>query len=120
MTVAEAVTEPEPFVAVKVYVVVAAGETNLVPYNGTVPMLLLMETELAPDTFHRNREECPGVMLAGSDVKLSTTGSPVADLTMTMTEAVAEPELFVAVRVYVVVTVGDTDCVPDNGTVPMP
>ena len=75
---------------------------------------------MAPDTSHCNIEECPGVMLAGFDIKLTTTGSPVADLTMTMAEAVAEPELFVAVTVYVVVTVGDTDCVPDNGTVPMP
>lgn len=38
VTVASAVVDPAPFVAVSVYVVVAAGETARVPEAATVPI----------------------------------------------------------------------------------
>ena len=79
-----------------------------------------METDLAPVTFHCNNEECPAVMLPGFEVKLTITGGPSGEVTVTVVEAITEPELLMAVKVYVVVMEGDTDFVPDSGTVPIP
>lgn len=47
-------------------------------------------------------------------------GCPVCGITVTVTEAVTEPELLVAVRVYFLVADGDIHCVPDGGTAPIP
>jgi hypothetical protein len=81
-----------------------------------------MDTEVAPVTSHCNTDEFPATMLVGLDIKLIMAGRSGVVLTRTITvvEARAEPELFVAVKLYVVVTVGDTDCVPEDGTAPIP
>lgn len=81
-----------------------------------------MDTEVAPVTFHCNIDECPVVILVGFDIKLVMIGRSgvVLAKTITVVEAATELELFVAVKVYVVVTVSDTDCVPEDGTAPMP
>lgn len=47
-------------------------------------------------------------------------GCPVCGITVTVTEAVTEPELLVAVKVYFLVAAGDIHCVPDGGTAPIP
>lgn len=81
-----------------------------------------METEVAPVTFHCNIDECPVVMLVGFDIKLVMIGRSgvVLARTITVVDAATELELFIAVTVYVVVAVGDTDCVPEGSTAPMP
>jgi hypothetical protein len=45
---------PKKLLAARVYVVVVPGETVLVPMDGTVPTPGLMETDVAPVTFHCN------------------------------------------------------------------
>ena len=79
-----------------------------------------METEVAPVTFHCSIEEYPTLTLSGLAVKLAMTGSPADADTVTMVEALVDPEPFVAINVYVVVAGGDTTLVPDSGTEPMP
>lgn len=78
VTVTEAVTEPELLVAVNVYVLVVAGETNCVPAGSTAPIPWSMETEVvAPPVCHCNVDEPPGVMLVGYTEKLSINGRAV-------------------------------------------
>lgn len=80
-----------------------------------------MDTKVAPVTFHCNIADCPAIMLVGFDIKLVITGRSgvVLARTITVVEAAAELELLIAVKVYVVVTEGDTVCVPEDGTAPI-
>jgi len=59
----------------------------------------LIETDVAPVTFHSSIEDWPGVMLLGFEIKLTTTGCPAVVVSVTVVEATTEPELFVAVIV---------------------
>jgi hypothetical protein len=97
--VVEAITEPALLVAVKVYLAVSAGDTDFVPDNGTVPIPLSMETEVAPVTSHCRLEELPAVIAFGIAEKCSIAGTPAAELTITVADEVDEPYRFVAVRV---------------------
>ena len=54
VTIADAVALPALLEAVNVYVVVELGITLLVPVEETVPISGLMETDVAPATFHDN------------------------------------------------------------------
>ena len=69
-TFAVAVEVPPGPVAVRVYVVVAEGETETLPDVGCDPMPLSMVTDVALVVLHVNVELCPAVMLAGFAVKL--------------------------------------------------
>jgi len=120
VTVTEAVAEPESFVAVKVYVFVYAGDTLSSPSGATAPTPWSMETDVAPPTCHCSVAKPPGTMLVGYTEKRSITGSAVDWVMVTAVEALTEPELFVAVKVYTVLATGDTNRLPDSGTTPMP
>ncbi len=120
LTLVEAVTEPTLLVAVNVYTVVLIDDTSRVPEIGTTPTPWFMETEVAPVTFHCSIEEYPTLTLSGLAVKLTITGSPADGVTFMVVETLTDPELFVAVNVYMVVVVGDTALVPASGTEPMP
>ena len=54
VTIADEVALPALLEAVNVYVVVEPGVTLLVPVEETVPISGLMETDVAPVTFHDN------------------------------------------------------------------
>jgi hypothetical protein len=60
-----AVTVPDGFVAVSVYVVVVGGITVLVPLKATAPTPLLMLTDLAPVTVQLNAARLPAVKASG-------------------------------------------------------
>jgi len=62
-------------------------------------------------------EELPDVIEVGEAVKVKV-GADVPDPIVTIVWAVVEPEALVAVKIYVVVTVGDTTFVPEVATVP--
>jgi hypothetical protein len=62
-------------------------------------------------------EELPDVIEVGVAVKVKV-GADVPDPIVTIVWAVVEPEALVAVKIYVVVTVGDTTFVPEVATVP--
>ena len=62
-------------------------------------------------------EELPDVIEVGKAVKVKV-GADVPDPIVTIVWAVVEPEALVAVKIYVVVTVGDTTFVPEVATVP--
>jgi hypothetical protein len=64
-------------VAVKVYVVVAVGETGSVPFTGTVP-ILEMVTEVAPVVDHDSVEDWPSVMDVGFATKETIVGAVLA------------------------------------------
>jgi hypothetical protein len=108
VTVVEAIVDPELFVAVRVYVVVTGGEIARAPDDVTVPIPLSMVTEVAPVTSQSSNENRPAVMLFGSALKFSISGGPIEPSTEILVEAVTVPALFVAVRVYIVVALGDT------------
>lgn len=83
--VAAAVIVPPLPVAVKVYVVVTEGEATLEPFNATVPIPWLMDTELALLVVQVNVELWPWRMESGEAAKV-TTGR--AGFTVTLTLAV--------------------------------
>src|SRR5205085_12182 len=62
VTVAVAATFPFGPVAVRVYVVVAVGDTVVEPVAATLPMPLLMLTAVAPWTIQVNVELWPAVI----------------------------------------------------------
>jgi hypothetical protein len=97
-------------VAVRVYVLVAEGDTNCVPDAGTTPIPWSIETEVAPSTFHDNVDDPPAKIFLGLAEKLGL---------IIVTEAITEPEPLVAVSVYIAAA-GDTNCVPDAATTPIP
>ncbi len=105
--------------AVRVYVVVAAGDVFLVPDADTVPMPLSILTVSAPLTDQDSVVLSPRSMLCGSAAKLLTTGG--VHPTPTVNDSDTDPQSLVAVSVYVVVVTGDVFLVPDAElTVPMP
>ena len=55
--VADRVEFPAPLEAVSVYVVVKSGDTLCVPVGDTGPIFGLMETDVAPVTFHDNVDD---------------------------------------------------------------
>jgi hypothetical protein len=99
--------------------VVAVGVTVLLLVAVTVPMPWSIETEVAPVTFHCRVEDWPVVIVIGLAVKLVIAGTP-AWARVIVAVAVTIPALLLAVRVYVVVVVGDTVLLPDAVTVPIP
>ena len=74
----------------------------------TAPTPWSMETEVAPVKFQARTDDPPAVMFEGEAVKEPITGTGNAD-TVTVTLAVALPEEFVAVSVYVVDVYGVTE-----------
>lgn len=98
MTLAVAVVEPALLVAVSVYVVVELGLTLVEPLAAVevkLPGVMLML--VAPVVDHASVLLEPAVILAGLAVNELIAG--LAELTVTVAVAIAEPELFVAVRV---------------------
>lgn len=95
---AVAVVEPALLVAVSVYVVVELGLTLVEPLAAVevkLPGVMLML--VAPVVDHASVLLEPAVILAGLAVNELIAG--LAELTVTVAVAIAEPELFVAVRV---------------------
>jgi hypothetical protein len=88
-----------------VYIVVAAGETIVVPEEVKMPETRSMVTDVALDTFQLKADELPAVMPDGLAVKELTTGRPAAGgaagvpATITWQVVVMLPEALVAVRV---------------------
>ena len=114
---------PALFVAVNVYIVVTDGETEAEPetIDDCTPTPLLIETDVAPDTFQDNVAGLPWLTDDGDAVNEDIVGAAgggggggggVPLLTVTVVVAVATPTLFVAVNVYVVVIAGETDTEP--------
>jgi hypothetical protein len=73
----------------------------------TVPTPPLMESVLAPLVVQESSEEAPAEIVPGFAKKAEMTGGDAAT-TVTVVDLVVDPKLFVSVRTYVVVTVGDT------------
>jgi len=74
MTSVEAVELPAEFEAVRVYTVVAAGATALVPLTATFPIPLSRLTLVAPVTLQLSVEPLPDVIDAGLALNEATTG----------------------------------------------
>jgi len=112
---------PLALVAVSVYVVVCDGVTvaqsfgfRLLPTPGVIVMFV--EFVICQHSL----VDCPASIVGGFATNVTTCGT-VAPATMTVTGAVTLlPSALVAVRVYVVVVVGDTVVLPLTGTVPTP
>ena len=98
VTVAVAVELPPPFVAVRVYVVVVAGLTDVLVVPVTTPTPWSIESVVAPVTLQESVELAPGAIEVGDAVKDAITGTGTA-VTVTVAVAVELPEEFVAVRV---------------------
>ena len=75
VTVIRAVALPPLFVAVNVYVVVAAGETDFDVLLETVPTPLSMLMLVAPEVLHDSVALCPAVITVGVAVKEVITGT---------------------------------------------
>jgi hypothetical protein len=99
-------------------VVVKDGDTLCVPADDTVPISGLMETDVAPVTLHDNMADCPVNMLSVLKPNLSMDGG--AAVTLIVTDLRTEPEILLAIRVYVAVDSGDTVRLPLEETVPIP
>ena len=86
VTVTAALTEVAPSapVAVKVYVVVAVGETLWLPFTGTVPTPLLIVTVEAPVVVQDSNEEPPLLMLVGDAAKRMILGFEAPTVTVTL------------------------------------
>ena len=69
VTVACAVVEAEPLIAVSVYVVVTAGVTVTEPEVGCAPTPLSITTEVAPDVVHDRVADWPGRIVGGTTPK---------------------------------------------------
>jgi hypothetical protein len=105
VTWAVAVVLPASLVAVMVYVVVAAGETSVVPEEAKVPNPGLIATDVAFDTLQLKVAELPTVMPGGLAVKelitgrLTGSGGDTVSETITCVVAATLPAALVAVRV---------------------
>ena len=113
VTFAVAVVDPEEFVAVSVYVVVAVGLTEVEPVAlvevnepGVMAMLVALLTDQERELLE------PELMDVGFAPKELMVGLLEAGLTVMVTVCVAEPAELVAVSVYVVVAVGETEVEP--------
>ena len=118
VSVASAVGLPALLEAVRVYVVVKDGATLCVPVEDTVPISGLMETDAAPVTLHDNTADCPVNMLSVLKPNFSIDGG--AAVTVIVTDLRTEPDILLAIRVYVAVVSGDTVLLPLDETVPIP
>jgi hypothetical protein len=98
--------------------VVAVGFRVRVPVADTVPTLGAIFIVVAPVTAHDNVTLSPEAIDDGLAVKAVITGRPAA-VTVTTAVFVELPRLLLAVSVYVVVVVGDTDLVPVFDIVPI-
>ena len=72
----------------------------------TSPTPWSIDSDVAFDADHDSVEDPPGWMETGLAAKEEIAGGPV---TVTLAVAVTDPLLLVAVKVYVVVAVGETD-----------
>jgi hypothetical protein len=98
---------PEPLIAIRIYVVLDAGDTEILPEESTVPIPGSMVTEVAFDTFQLRVVELPADILGGLAIKELITGrledggcvvdGDVPETTI-LVVAVILPALFVAVR----------------------
>ena len=88
--------------------VVAIGETTFEVLPRTEPTLLSMLKVVAvpPDKVQDNVADCPFVIVNGLAVNELITGN--GKFTVTVTDIVAAPYLFFAVKTYMVVAVGVT------------
>ena len=111
------VVPPGP-VAVKVYVVVVVGLTEVVVLGPKVPTPLLIETLVTFVVVQVSVDEFPLMIDAGLAVKLLIVGA--GSVTVTVTVAVVVPPGPVAVKVYVVVVFGVTEVEPLGPKVPTP
>jgi hypothetical protein len=95
------VTLPEEFVAVKVKVVVTAGEPVALPETDTGPTPGAIDAEVAPVIFQLSVVVPPGLILPGLAVKLLITGFEAGGAAATVTIAcrVTVPAEFDAVNV---------------------
>jgi hypothetical protein len=86
VTVTAALTEVTPSapVAVRVYVVVAVGETLWLPFTGTVPTPLLIVTEEAPVVVQDSSEDPPLLMLVGEAANRMMAGLDAPTVTVTL------------------------------------
>jgi len=73
-----AVALPASLVAIRVYVVVAAGDTAMVPSRATSPIAWSMLTVVAPETLQLSVEEAPEEIVPGLAPKEPTTGALAA------------------------------------------
>lgn len=94
------------------------GVTVCEPLDDTVPKAGLMETEVAPVTFHDNVADCPAVIVPGLELKLLMAGL-LGAATIMVAHAREEPDKLEAVSVYSVVSSGFTACEPLDDTVPI-
>ena len=87
VTITAALTDlPSLEVAVRVYVVVCVGETDVLPLNGRVPLTPLIVTVAALSVVQDNMEDSPDMMLVGTASYRMILGSPAAGgLTVTVT-----------------------------------
>jgi hypothetical protein len=103
VTVTPAVTEPAAFVAVSVAVVVAGRATVREPEVPTVPMLGLIETDVAPVVLQVSVDDAPGAIEISEAVSVAVVGAAGDTVvTVTVAAAVTEPPAPVAVRCRVV------------------
>jgi len=99
-------------------VVVEAGDTFLVPLDDTVPISGSMATDVEPVTLQDTVALCPAKILPGLMLKLSMEGR--MPVTVMVTDLLADWDILLATRVYVVVVSGDTVLVPLKETFPIP
>ena len=116
VTVTLSVLDPYVFVAVIVYVVVTLGVTLVDPFTSTGPIPWSMLTLSAAVEVHVRVDVDPALIAEGS-AEILTVGSV---FTVTVTLLVTDPNVFVAVTVYVVVALGVTLVVPLSATDPIP
>ncbi|MHB8086377.1 MAG: hypothetical protein ACYDHZ_11180 [Dehalococcoidia bacterium] len=76
-----------------------------------------METDVASVTFHDSVADPPALIVPGLTAKLPREGG-LGLITVIVVDPLAEPDILVAVSVYVVVVAGDTGIVPLDDTVP--
>ncbi|MEK7515749.1 MAG: hypothetical protein AAB555_02365 [Patescibacteria group bacterium] len=124
MTIAGQVTEPPVPVAVPMYVVVVVGETDTVldATGVEVPMPLSIKNKVAFAVVHESTEEEPLLIVEGfaESVHTGGGGGGGGGVTTIAAAQVTEPPAPVAVPVYVVVAVGETDMVLDATGVTSP
>ena len=77
LTVTNLVTLPPALLAVRVYVVVVAGDTVMVPAAGTLPTLGYIVTEVASEVVHSKVADAPAVMELGEALKAAIFGGGV-------------------------------------------
>jgi len=95
------------------YVVVAVGETTSDPFNATVVPFKSALTQL--DVFHVSVELLPNAIVVGFALMPAAGGPLEFTVTVAWDVAVAPDELL-AMKVYVVVAVGETLCDPLTAT----